>query len=208
VGTYPGQWCPASAQPCRHTCHLGFEVTCDVPLRRLRLSPVTGNSLPLYSTQNSPFPPSPFFPVSWTPAYGYRSPNSFPPPVSGKKGALVAIPWLPKSLQVHRRMGKNGNVWRFAPCCCLVVMPCIVCGYVAVGYARLRQGAERDWSNPNGQISAGAPAGKGDRGRQDGSGHGGLAIGLPTGERASRLGGCGGRAAPSSRGSTGATEVG
>jgi len=32
------------------------------------------------------------------------------PPVSGKKGALVAIPWLPKSLQVHRQTGKNGNV--------------------------------------------------------------------------------------------------
>ena len=36
----------------------------------------------------------------------------------------------------------------------------------------------------NGQTPAGAPAGEGDRGRQDGGGQGGLAIGLPTGEEA------------------------
>ena len=36
----------------------------------------------------------------------------------------------------------------------------------------------------NGQTPAGASAGEGDRGRQDGGGQGGLAIGLPTGEEA------------------------
>ena len=49
----------------------------------------------------------------------------------------------------------------------------------------------------------------GDRGGQDGSGHGGPAFGLSTGvEESHELGGCSGRAAPSSRGSTGTTEVG
>jgi hypothetical protein len=116
-------------------------------------------------------------------------PQQLPSPVSGKKGALVAIPWLPKSLQVHRQMVRM--VTYFAS---LLYLPCyaLYCyGYVAVGCARLRQGAERNWSNPNGQIQARVLARKDDRGRQGGSGQGGPAIDHLLGG-ALELGGCGG----------------
>ena len=151
VGIHPGHWCPASAQPCEHAVTLGPRRRAMSRTGACASSRLSGNSFPSSSIPQFSFIPFSPLPASRTPAYGYRFPNSFPSLVSGKKGALVAIPWLPKSLQVHRQMGKN----RYCMIALFLVMPCIAYGYVAVGYARLRQGAERYWSNPNGQIPAG-----------------------------------------------------
>ena len=131
-------------------------------------------SLPLLSYPQISYLPSRLFPCLLDTRIRVSTSQQLPSPVSGKKGALVAIPWLPKSLQVLRQMVRM--VMYFA---LLLYLPCyaLYCyGYVAVGCARLRQGAERNWSNPNGQIQARVLARKDDRGRQGGSGQGGPAI--------------------------------
>ena len=90
VFTYPGHWCPASAQLCEHACHLGFEMTCDDSHRRLRLSLVIQEVPPFLS-----YPPillsslSHFSLSHGHPHTGIDLPTASHPPVSGKKGALV-----------------------------------------------------------------------------------------------------------------------
>ena len=148
VGIYPGQWCPASAQPCEHASHLGFEAACDVPHGRLRLFLVTREFLPLliYSPK-PPFSPSLSSPHHGHPHMGIVPPTASLPWSAARRVRLSLYPGYPSPYRLHLRMGKNGTVCPLCSYCCFHCLV-IACGYVAVGYARLRQGAERDWSNP------------------------------------------------------------